>query len=1001
MYSNQQGIDAATYEYDAQYQPPATQEQHRQDGHGQTTEDHPWDANTPYDPPATQDRHRDHGHTQTTGDHPWDANTPYDPPSTEDRRWVDTQYDPPSPENRQRQYISHPTRDPHWGEAQYHPQSTDEERQWDDGITKLPVPRKRPDYRPTPLRWYFILGLITCLMVIMGLVVYARQSMPDSDNDAKIQHKRWASDLDKSQLEARDGEIQERASNTDDYRGVTTYVSKVSSVVTVPASTVKFTTLVPSTIFSTVTVDGSTLVHSGSTSTKWVVVTYTSTMVSFTAITQTGGVSQSLIVGETTSYSMIQGSHGTPVSSVPYTYSFTSTLAMSMPGGVETSGVTMETTVVSSSASEIEHSASTEFLSGGTTRTEAVGTTNVQSVGTTTQAASTFITIGEVTITEEYTLPPGSKESDKSKPDDPPSDKSNKDDNKSDDNKSGDNKQDNNSDDNKSDNNKDNNSDDKKSDNNKDNNSNDNDSDNDSNDDNSKDGNSKDNKSGDNASEDPPPPPKPTTKPSAKVIDVVSVEPDKTVAKVEKVGPVTMVSEIPGGETVMVISQPPETIVTEISAYATTMDITIWGTDGLPTTTQVVSSYSGWFATIVKSVEPTTFVSTKSAVLTTITSTGDGSTTIASVKKGTTKSYSKTSTMMVTYTPTVTSADPEETGPVIGYKTKVYKITEGGYFLGKFLPPFLSVMLSIPARIIDFNAQLYQPFYALNLPNGALGPNSMTLHFSGWMGFVKPFTTLAQGQPVTFLSMLIVWCTALMTPIATEAIGVKMHGKCTNYNPVGCAAALGVSPTPTRALIALIAFTIVLLCLLLFFLRNWETGLHANPWSVAGIASLATNREIRPQRSTERKIAKEMAEKRYGFGYFENSRGQTEYGVVLYDDAGQTLQGQDNIGTISEVSSVDSLDVTRKKRRGNPFIALGIIWRLCFMLFLAGLMVLTLYYGITFKTQDGFQGFMTSQTFGIRFMFAVLGVIISFGWTALFISKSRLFSHNCLSLTYL
>ncbi|KAL6399087.1 Zonadhesin [Ilyonectria robusta] len=1018
MYSNQQGIDAATYEYDAQYQPPATQERHREDSHVQTTEDHPWDANTPYDPPSPQDRHRDHGLTQATGDHPWDANTPYDPPSTEDRRWVDTQSS--------------------LGEAQYHPQSTDEERQWDDGITKQPVPRKRPDYRPTPLRWYFILGLITCLMVIMGLVVYARQSMPDSDNDAKIQHKRWDSDLDKSRLEARDGEIQERASNTDDYRGVTTYVSKVSSVVTVPASTVKFTTVVPSTIFSTVTVEGSTLVHSGSTSTKWVVVTYTSTMVSFTAITQTGGFSQSVIVGASTSYSMIQGSHGTPVSSVPYTFSFTSTQAMTMPGGVQTSGITQETTVVASSASEIEHSASTEFLSGGTTRTEAVGTTNVQSVGTTTQAASTFITIGEVTITEEYTLPPGSKESDKSKPDDP-SDKSNKDDNKSDDNKSNDNKNNNDSNDkNKSDSNKDNNSNDNNSkdgsskdnndsndDNSKDgdskdnnnsnddNNSNDNNSndgnsnddnskdgnsnDNNSNDGNSKNGNSKDNKSGDNASEDPRPPPKPTTKPSAKVIDVVSVEPDKTVAKVEKVGPVTMVSEIPGGETVMVISQPPETIVTEISAYATTMDITVWGTDGLPTTTQVVSSYSGWFATIVKSVEPTTFVSTKSAVLTTITSTGDGSTTIASVKKGTTKSYSKTSTMMVTYTPTVTSADPEETGPVIGYKTKVYKITEGGYFLGKFLPPFLAVMLSIPARIIDFNAQLYQPFYALNLPNGALGPNSMTLHYSGWIGFVKPFTTLAQGQPVTFLSMLIVWCTALMTPLATEAIGVKMHGKCTNFNPVGCAAALGVSPTPTRALIALIAFTIVLLCLLLFFLRNWETGLHANPWSVAGIASLATNREIRPQRSTERKIAKEMAEKRYGFGYFENSRGQTEYGLVLYDDAGETLQGQDNMGTISEVSSVDSLDVTRKKRRGNPFIALGIIWRLCFMLFLAGLMVLTLYYGITFKTQDSFQGFMTSQTFGIRFMFAVLGVIISFGWTALFISVAMIVPYQVMA----
>ncbi|KAH7140703.1 hypothetical protein EDB81DRAFT_723866 [Dactylonectria macrodidyma] len=1065
MYSNQQGIDAATYEYDPQHQPSSPQDRSRNQGHQRV--------------PSPED-------------HPWDANTPYDPPSTADRQWADTQAEPLSPQSRHGEYRPHPTRDPHWGHAEYHPQSTEEERQWDDGITKQPIPRKRPDYRPTPLRWYFLVGLIACIMAILGLVVYARQKMPKSDTDVKFTDRRWLSDLDGSQLGVRqidnqerdievrriqrrdveEQDIQERDIEERAKGGVSVIVSTFTNIITYSASTIKFTTMVPSTIFTTEVIEPSPVVHGGSTSTTWVMVTQTSTIVSYVMNTQTGGVQESVIIGQSTSYSMIDytGTAGTPVaSSVPYTFDYTSTIALTLPGEPQSSDYTRETTIVASSPSVIVGDGTTAYASGGgTTKTQAVGTTNVESVGTTTKAATTFIEIGRVTITSAYTLPPGSKQtdppSDKSNPnndDDDDNDSNNNDSNNnndSDNNDSNNNNSDdtdddhnnnnndsnnnddhNNSDNNSNDDDDDNNSDHNNSDNDSHNSDNDNDNDNNNNNDNSDDDNDNsdnndsndnndDNNSNNNHSSDDDDdndddnsnnnshnnsnnddddgddgdsqnPPEPTTRPSAKVIEVVSVEADKTINKVEKVDPVTMVSEIPGGETVIVVSRPPETIVTEVGGYTTTMDVTLWGSDGLPTVTQVTSSYSGWLETIVNSVEPTTFVSTKSGFMTTITSTGTESTTIASVKKGTTKSYSKTSTMMVTYTPTraTTSAEPEETGPIVIYTEKVYDLDEGGYFLGKFLPPFLSVMLSIPARIIDLNAQLYQPFYALNRPNGALGPDTMTLHFSGWTGFLKPFTTLADGHPVTFLSMLIVWCTALMTPVATEAIGVKLHGSCTSIDPTGCAAALGVTQAPTHVLIALLAFTIVLLCLLLYFLRNWETGLYSNPWSVAGIASLAINREIRPQKGTEKKIAKEMAEKRYGFGYFENSHGQTEYGIVLYDDAGQNLQGRDDLGTMAEVSSVDSLNVTRTKRRGNPFMALGIVWRLCFLLFLVGLMVLIIYYGATFKKQNDFQGFMTGQTFGIRFMFAVLGVIISFGWTAFFISVAMIVPYQVMS----
>jgi hypothetical protein len=229
--------------------------------------------------------------------------------------------------------------------------------------------------------------------------------------------------------------------------------------------------------------------------------------------------------------------------------------------------------------------------------------------------------------------------------------------------------------------------------------------------------------------------------------------------------------------------------------------------------------------------------------------------------------------------------------------------------------------------------------------------------------------------------MVIAWVSALLAPIAVEAIGFKMHGQCKINAFEGCAPALGVSPLSSRILLALLGLIILLLCALLFSLRDFHTGLYSNPWSVAGIASLAANRDIRPRQDSERKIEKEMSEKRYGFGFFENHAGKAEYGIVLYDDAGENLQ-HDQLS--SEPGSVDTVVSTGRR---NPFVLLGLAWRLAFLLFLLGLMVFLLYYHLTLDKSSSFKNFMNSQTFGVRFLFATFGVIISFSWTAFFISE--------------
>ncbi|KAK1973836.1 hypothetical protein LZ30DRAFT_827788 [Colletotrichum cereale] len=73
--------------------------------------------------------------------------------------------------------------------ALYNLQATDEDiEEEQDELEKKPPPiPKRPNYRPKPLQWPFIVSMIVVLMMLMGLVVYARETMPNSDSTATIE----------------------------------------------------------------------------------------------------------------------------------------------------------------------------------------------------------------------------------------------------------------------------------------------------------------------------------------------------------------------------------------------------------------------------------------------------------------------------------------------------------------------------------------------------------------------------------------------------------------------------------------------------------------------------------------------------------------------------------------------------------------------------------------------------------------------------------------------
>ncbi|OHF03011.1 hypothetical protein CORC01_01769 [Colletotrichum orchidophilum] len=440
--------------------------------------------------------------------------------------------------------------------------------------------------------------------------------------------------------------------------------------------------------------------------------------------------------------------------------------------------------------------------------------------------------------------------------------------------------------------------------------------------------------------------------------------------------PETIRTIIEGKETTIIRTPAPREFSSVLGGTPSTIELVTTPTGSLPLIFTVITTIGGSLSTIISTPSPTTFLTSISGKLGTITSTPIPWTRVSTIGPSTTiiTSVSRPSS---TSTPDTVITEIEK-----------FAFTDGDYFLGKFFPVILAVMIAIPLRIIDLNAKLYQPFHALSQEGGALGKNSMTIQFDGWNGLLAPFKVLMQGHPVPFITTLMVWSSSLLAPLATEAIGMKLHGKCKITAIEGCGIQLGVSTTAAYVLIALLIFIVILLLVLLYLLRNWKTGLHANPWSIAGISSLSLNAEIRPQHLDFKMNEKMMREKTYMLGFFENRHCRDEYGFIYNDESADSLQSAESraLSTGDELEIRHERDTANKCRKNTPFIALTYWWRLLFMSFLLALFIIILYYHVTLGHRTSFKDFMDSQTFGVRFLLAALGVSIIFCWESIFIS---------------
>lgn len=421
----------------------------------------------------------------------------------------------------------------------------------------------------------------------------------------------------------------------------------------------------------------------------------------------------------------------------------------------------------------------------------------------------------------------------------------------------------------------------------------------------------------------------------------------------------------------------------------------------------------GSLVTIVRTRPPTTIVTSLSGHLTTFVSTPPPSTMLST-------DASSTLVMTSVSTPAAASISSNRNqptpsnSPTVIVTTQVFHLQPAHYFVATFLPAFIAVILSLPLRVIDLNAKMYLPFNALSgssRHHNARGSESLTLDFSGIMSSIGAPVSAAwnHGEPVPLLTTTLVALSSLLAPLASEALGLKLHGSCSVTNESGCAGALGVSPAPAYALVGLLALMVALLLALVVLLQRWRTGLRANPWNLAGIAALTACPTLLPtnarQRSravaTEKSLRRALEDKRLALGFYETAHGHEAFGIVpfLAEARHDNIRDEDNDSdddgnnNLHYGGNIDNDDAPS----GQPFLALTVAYRAAFAIFLAALLVLVLVYhivaagaggaaGTVDPTATRFGDWVATNSFGVRFAMAALGVAVSLCWSTLFLS---------------
>ncbi|KAI9851745.1 MAG: hypothetical protein M1824_002493, partial [Vezdaea acicularis] len=308
-------------------------------------------------------------------------------------------------------------------------------------------------------------------------------------------------------------------------------------------------------------------------------------------------------------------------------------------------------------------------------------------------------------------------------------------------------------------------------------------------------------------------------------------------------------------------------------------------------------------------------------------------------------------------------------------------LTPEWYFFGAYMPTLIAVLLRLSVGAIYAATKMVEPFYSLSKPEGSLAKSWFNINWLATNDSFDPFIAMFSGHWLMLMVSVFYTSVALLTPFASELLTFVKFCE----TDVGCGPELRVNHTIAHVLEALLAF--VALCILAFWWmsRRHTSGIYHDPSSIATIASLLHNpdvlndfRRLDPD-SLKPDILAALRTKRYKLGNYQLEDGTERYGIIPAPPLpGDEHREYDRVNA-NDPDARDPYNVTAQVRWRHRHHAFRIVRDVIFGLVTAGCLVIIVWYYKN-SANVGFERFLDSQSFGPRFIFTVMGIVIHSQW---------------------
>ncbi|KAM7207771.1 hypothetical protein V8F20_001813 [Naviculisporaceae sp. PSN 640] len=349
--------------------------------------------------------------------------------------------------------------------------------------------------------------------------------------------------------------------------------------------------------------------------------------------------------------------------------------------------------------------------------------------------------------------------------------------------------------------------------------------------------------------------------------------------------------------------------------------------------------------------------------------------------------------------------------------------SEADFLMASLFPVLLATAVATAVQVFTSRVSSMLPFRGLG--HGAQLKNSLMLPrntgiltiWSVSIRFLRRY-----HDPLPLLNGLLILLSILLVPVSSEAIKLEISTTChprkgrppsalVESPLVVCAFGLRKSGVTMRLSEGILITIVVLMIAVGYILLRWRTGVATEPWSIASMAALMSDKELREMlrsipngasngaaRLRDKDVRDTIGEgRRFRIGYHQrltgSSRSRTELAYGIYEIAASECDSSVRL-TTRDPSKREATVPGRPaigrwhtvKRSTKDSVIRGTAVALT-----TGLLILILHYELTIGPDTKFEEFMNSQSFGVRVLFTTFGTVIGWFWDEYF---SRMSSHT-------